>query len=64
MRAGYDWQFGNIVVGALAEYTVNNAQDSVTGLLDHPGFLHLHPRAGEHGGRPSWRLGYAAGQRP
>ena len=38
VRAGYDMQFGNIVVGALAEYTVNNVQDTVTGFSTTPAF--------------------------
>lgn len=60
VRAGYDWQFGNIVVGALAEYSVNNAQDSVTGFSTTPAF-YTFTRELESTAAARLRLGYAAG---
>jgi len=35
-RIGYDWQFGNFVVGALAEYNSYDVRDSVTGFSTTP----------------------------
>ncbi|MFN3838051.1 MAG: outer membrane protein [Brevundimonas sp.] len=60
VRAGYDWQFGNIVVGALAEYSVNNAQDSVTGFSTTPAY-YTFTRELESTAAARLRLGYAAG---
>lgn len=35
-RIGYDWQFGNWVVGALAEYTAHDVRDGVSGFSTTP----------------------------
>ncbi|WP_299176705.1 outer membrane beta-barrel protein [uncultured Brevundimonas sp.] len=60
VRAGYDMQFGNIVVGALAEYTVNNVQDTVTGFSTTPAFYSF-TRELESTAAVRARLGYAMG---
>lgn len=36
LKVGYDWQFGNFVVGALAEYTVVNLGDDVSAFSTTP----------------------------
>jgi len=60
VRAGYDMQFGNFVVGALAEYSVNNAQDSVTGFSTTPAF-YTFTRELESTAAARLKLGYAYG---
>ena len=60
VRAGYDMQFGNFVVGALAEYSVNNVQDSVTGFSTTPAY-YTFTRELESTAAARLRLGYAAG---
>ncbi|WP_426023922.1 outer membrane protein [Brevundimonas sp. PWP3-1b1] len=60
VRAGYDMQFGNIVVGALAEYSVNNVQDSVTGFSTTPAF-YTFTRELESTAAARLKLGYAYG---
>ncbi|KQP45842.1 MAG: outer membrane beta-barrel protein [Brevundimonas sp.] len=60
VRAGYDMQFGNFVVGALAEYSVNNVQDSVTGFSTTPAF-YTFTRELESTAAARLKLGYAAG---
>lgn len=60
VRGGYDMQFGNIVVGALAEYTVNNVQDTVTGFSTTPAFYSF-TRELESTAAVRARLGYAMG---
>jgi outer membrane immunogenic protein len=60
VRAGYDMQFGDIVVGALAEYTVNSAQDTVTGFSTTPAFYSF-TRELESTAAVRAKLGYAAG---
>lgn len=60
VRAGYDMQFGNFVVGALAEYSVNNVQDSVTGFSTTPAF-YTFTRELESTAAARLKLGYAYG---
>ncbi|MFN7110806.1 MAG: outer membrane protein [Brevundimonas sp.] len=60
VRGGYDLQFGNIVVGALAEYTVNNVQDTVTGFSTTPAFYSF-TRELESTAAVRAKLGYAMG---
>lgn len=36
LRAGYDWQWGSFVVGAVAEISAGSAEDSVTGFSTTP----------------------------
>lgn len=36
VRAGYDWQFGQIVAGVVAEWSAVNASDSITGFSSTP----------------------------
>lgn len=38
MRTGYDWQFGNFVVGVVGEASRSNAEDSVTAFSTTPAF--------------------------
>ncbi len=60
VRAGYDMQFGNFIVGALAEYSVNNVQDSVTGFSTTPAF-YTFTRELESTAAARLKLGYAYG---
>jgi opacity protein-like surface antigen len=60
VRGGYDWQFGNIVVGALAEYSVNTVQDTVTGFSTTPAFYSF-TRELESTAAVRAKLGYAMG---
>lgn len=60
VRGGYDLQFGNIVVGALAEYTVNNVQDTVTGFSTTPAFYSF-TRELESTAAVRAKMGYAMG---
>lgn len=60
VRAGYDMQFGNFVVGALAEYSVNDVQDSVTGFSTTPAF-YTFTRELESTAAARLKLGYAYG---
>ena len=60
VRAGYDWQFGNFVVGALAEYSVNNVQDSVTGFSTTPAY-YTFTRELQSTAAARLKLGYAMG---
>jgi outer membrane immunogenic protein len=36
IRAGYDWQFGSIVAGVVAEWSATNVSDTVTGFSSTP----------------------------
>jgi len=36
VRGGYDWQFGNWVIGALGEFSMNDAEDSVSAFSTTP----------------------------
>ncbi|GLK48169.1 hypothetical protein GCM10017620_11420 [Brevundimonas intermedia] len=60
VRAGYDMQFGNIVVGVLAEYSVNTVQDSVTGFSTTPAY-YTFTRELESTAAARLKLGYAYG---
>jgi len=41
VRLGYDWQFENLVVGLVGEYTQHDAQDSVTAFSVTPAFYYF-----------------------
>lgn len=71
LRAGYDWQFGSIVVGVVGEYGVNDARDAVTSFSTTParytmlrkvdGIAALRGRLGWAFGDGSNNLVYATG---
>lgn len=68
-RMGYDWQFGNLVVGAVADYSSYNIRDSVTAFSTTPASytftrelndaFALRARAGMAFGAESQWLAYA-----
>jgi Opacity protein and related surface antigens len=60
VRAGYDWQFGSFVVGALAEYSVTDLEDRVTGFSTTPAYYSFE-RSLESLAAVRARLGYAMG---
>lgn len=59
-RIGYDFQFGNIVVGAVAEYSGVSAEDSVTSYSTTPAF-YVFERNLENLAALRARVGYAYG---
>jgi opacity protein-like surface antigen len=60
VRAGYDWQFGSFVVGGLAEYSVTDVEDRVTGFSTTPAY-YTFERELESLAAVRARLGYAMG---
>lgn len=60
IRAGYDYQFGNFVIGGLLDYSVNNQSDAVTGFSTTPANYTFQRRL-EHLAAARARLGYAWG---
>jgi outer membrane immunogenic protein len=60
VRAGYDWQFGNFVVGGLAEYSVTDIEDRATGFSTTPAY-YTFERELESLAAVRARLGYAMG---
>nr|WP_315053883.1 outer membrane beta-barrel protein [uncultured Brevundimonas sp.] len=60
VRGGYDWQFGNFVVGAVGEYSAGAAEDTVTGFSTTPA-NYVFTRELEQLAAARVRLGYAAG---
>ncbi|MFC0633689.1 outer membrane protein [Brevundimonas balnearis] len=61
VRVGWDWAFGPIVVGALAEYGVADAEDTVTSYSTTPAF-YSSTRTLQRLGAVRARAGYAFGQ--
>ena len=60
IRAGYDWQFGSFVAGVVAEWSVTNASDTVTGFSSTPA-SYVFKRELNDTAALRARLGYAAG---
>lgn len=60
IRAGYDYQLGNIVIGGLLDYSVNNQSDAVTGFSTTPA-NYTFQRKLEHLAAARARLGYGRG---
>ena len=60
VRAGYDWQFGDFVIGGLAEYSVTDVQDRVTGFSTTPAY-YTFERELESLAAVRARVGYAMG---
>jgi len=62
VRGGYDWQRGRWVFGVLAEYTQNDARDSVSGFSTTPAFYTM-TRDLDHTLALRGRVGWTAGER-
>ena len=60
LRAGYDWQGGNWVMGGLLEYTRNDARDSQTAFSTTPAF-YTFTRDLDEMAALRGRIGYAMG---
>ena len=60
IRAGYDWQFGNIVAGVVAEWSAVDVSDTVTGFSTTPA-NYVFTRDLNDMAAVRARLGYAAG---
>lgn len=60
VRAGWDFQFGNVVVGAVAEFGKSELTDSVSAFSTTPASYVMTRRIGWEAGLRG-RLGYAAG---
>ena len=60
VRVGYDWQFGGFVVGALAEYSVMDMEDRVTGFSTTPAY-YTFERELDSLAAARARIGYAMG---
>lgn len=62
VRAGWDFQFGNVVVGAVAEFGKSELTDSVSAFSTTPARYTMQRRIGWDAGLRA-RVGYAAGGR-
>lgn len=60
VRAGYDFQFGNVVVGVVGEFGKSRLTDSVTAFSTTPASYTMTRRIGWESGLRG-RIGYAAG---
>ncbi|QBX37149.1 porin family protein [Brevundimonas sp. S30B] len=60
IRAGYDWQFGNFVVGGLGEFSATNVKDAVTGFSTTPA-NYTFTRRLDNLAAARLRAGYAVG---
>ena len=60
IRAGYDWQFGSIVVGAVGEWAVTNHKDTVTSFSTTPA-NYVFGREVESVAALRARVGFASG---